>query len=258
MSALVQTFERGAIRELRLSRPPVNALDMALCRALIAALDQAAADDVDGVLLSGEGRVFSAGLDVPQLLAHGQDRAALRDGWLSFLGATRALGLSRVPVAVALAGHVPAGGCVLALCCDYRVMARGADPARPNTIGLNEVQVGLAVPEGIQRLLRRAVGPRVAERMLVTGEMVAEEAALRTGLVDALVQPDQVHAHALDWLQSLQRLPRQPMRQTRGLARADIEQALSPEHIDVDRVIDSWYAPDTQAGLRALAARLGK
>ncbi len=258
MSGLIQTFEHGSLRELRLSRPPVNALDIGLCRALIAAMDAAVADDVDGVLLSGEGPLFSAGIDVPHLLAHGDDRAALTDGWLGFLGAVRALGHSRVPVAVALTGHVPAGGCVLALCCDYRVMTRSSEPSRPNTIGLNEVRVGLAVPEGIQRLLRRVVGPHTAERMLVTGAMVGEQEALRIGLVDELVDPGLAAAHALDWLQSLQSLPRQPFRQTRMLARADLEQALATEHLDLQRMIDAWYTPDTQAALHALVAKLGR
>ncbi len=152
MTTLIDTINHGPVRELRLARPPVNALDTELCRALIAAMNQAMAEDVQGVVLSGSERVFTGGMDVPYLLRHGEDRQRLMDSWQAFFGAARTLADSRIPVVAALTGHSPAGGCVLALCCDYRVMARSVDPAKPHLIGLNEVQVGLVAPEGIQRL----------------------------------------------------------------------------------------------------------
>ncbi len=63
---------------------------------------------------------------------------------------------------------------------------------------------------------------------------------------------------ALARIQALLALPREPMLQTRRLARADVEAALAPEHIELERFIESWYLPGTQAGLKALVARLGK
>jgi enoyl-CoA hydratase/carnithine racemase len=158
-----------------------------------------------------------------------------------------------VPVAAAIAGHAPAGGCVLALCCDYRIMASGGF-----RIGLNETQVGLAAPEGVQQLLRRVVGRHRAERMLVAGELVDAERALALGLVDELVEIDNVANRARIWLEELLALPRQPMLQTRAMSRADIVAALQPGQIQLSRFIDGWFAPDTQAGLRALVAKLGK
>ena len=157
MTTLIEVINHGPIRELRLARPPVNALDTELCRALIVTLNQAMADDVQGVVLSGSERIFTGGMDVPYLLRHGEDKHKLLDSWQAFFGATRTLAESRIPVVAALTGHSPAGGCVLALCCDYRVMARSIDPAKPFVIGLNEVQVGLVAPEGIQRLMRRTL-----------------------------------------------------------------------------------------------------
>ncbi|MDC7805673.1 enoyl-CoA hydratase/isomerase family protein [Luteimonas sp BLCC-B24] len=252
MPALIEIQNHGAIRELRLARPPVNALDPALCLALRDAVHQAAADDVDGVVLAGGPSVFSGGLDVPHLLAL-DGSGALRAAWDAFFSAARALAEAPMPIAAALAGHAPAGGCVLALCCDYRVMAAG-----PFRIGLNETQVGLVAPDGIQRLLRRVVGPRQAERLLVGGVLVDSEEALRIGLVDELVGIDEVPLRARLWLETLQTLPRTPMRQTRAIARADLAAALHPDALDLDRLIEAWHAPDTQAGLRALAARLGR
>lgn len=258
MNASVQCIDHGRIRELRLARAPVNALDPALCRALIAGLDAAVAEDMDAVVLSGAPGIFSAGLDVPHLLSLGDDRQALHAAWGAFFGAARALAGLRIPVVAAITGHAPAGGCVLSLCCDYRVMARSPDPARPFAIGMNETQVGLAVPDGAQQLMRRVVGPHRAERLLVAGAMVPADQAAAIGLVDELAAPDEVVPRALAWLQPLLRLPRAPMLQTRALARADLVRALDPEHLHLDRFVDGWYEPDTQAGLHALLARLGK
>ena len=258
MTTHVQTLDHGRIRELRLARPPVNALDPALCRALITTLDAAVADGVDAVVLSGAPGIFSAGLDVPHLMARGQDRQALHAGWGAFFGAARSLAALRIPVVAALTGHAPAGGCVLSLCCDYRVMARSPNPAKPFMIGMNETQVGLAVPEGAQQLMRRVIGPYRAERLLVSGSMVTADEALRLGLVDTVVEVDQVVPHALEWLGSLLALPRTPMLLTRSLARADLVRALQPENLDLERFVEGWYDADTQAGLRALLARLGK
>jgi enoyl-CoA hydratase/carnithine racemase len=255
---MIETQDYGAIRCIRLARPPVNALDPELCRALIGALETAFDDDVRGVVLSGSPKIFSAGLDVPYLMSLGDDRRALLEGWQAFFGAARLLAGARVPVVAALTGHAPAGGCVLALCCDYRVMARSVDPAKPFALGLNETQVGLAVPEGVQRLLARVVGEHRAERLLVAGEMVPAERALQIGLVDELVEVDQVESRAVAWLEALLALPQQPMLVTRAIARRGVIDAMSPDAIRLDEFVDRWSEPDTQAALKALIARLKK
>lgn len=251
--SLVAVADHGAVREIRLARPPVNALDPALCAELTSVISEAVEGGAQGVVLAGGPKVFSAGLDVPHLLALGDDRAALATAWESFFSAARAIAECAIPVVAAIAGHAPAGGCVLALCCDYRVMASG-----PYRIGLNETQVGLAAPEGIQHLLRRVVGPYRAERLLVAGEMVDAERAQALGLVDELADIDHVAVRARVWLEGLLQLPRKPMLTTRAIAREDLVAALQPERIRLDRFLDAWSDPDTQAGLRALVAKLGK
>ncbi|MUV15173.1 enoyl-CoA hydratase/isomerase family protein [Noviluteimonas gilva] len=250
---LVERIPHGPIVELKLARAPVNALDPTLCNDLRTALAAAIDGGAQGIVLSGGPKVFSAGLDVPFLLSLGDDRAALFTAWSAFFDAARALAESPVPVAAALAGHAPAGGCVLALCCDYRVMAEG-----PYRLGLNETQVGLVAPEGVQQLMRRVVGPHRAERMLVGGEMIESGRAFDIGLVDELAAIDDVATRARLWLEGLIALPREPMLRTRAISRADVVAAMQPERIQLERFIDAWTAPDTQAGLKALIARLGK
>ncbi|MCL1633202.1 enoyl-CoA hydratase/isomerase family protein [Luteimonas sp. SX5] len=252
MTPTIATTDHGVIREIRLARAPVNALNPELCDALRGAIDEAVAQGMHGLVLSGGPKVFSAGLDVPHLLTL-QSRGQLLAAWETFFGAARTLAECPVPVVAAIAGHAPAGGCVLALCCDYRIMASG-----PFRIGLNETQVGLVAPEGIQRLMRRVVGPYRAERLLVAGELVEAERALALGLVDELADVDHVATRARVWLEELLQLPRKPMLTTRALARADLIAALHPDMIRLGHFIDAWSEPDTQAGLRALVAKLGK
>lgn len=250
---LIDSTVHGQVHELRLARAPVNALNPALCTELAHALREAAAHGARGIVLAGGPKVFSAGLDVPYLLSLGEDQGALMQAWEAFFLAARTLAASPVPVVAAMAGHAPAGGCVLALCCDYRILADG-----PYRIGLNETQVGLVAPEGIQALLARVVGAHRAERLLVAGAMPDAAEALRIGLVDELAHIDEVAVRARVWLEELLQLPHMPMLETRAIARRDVISALEPERIDLPRFVAQWSHPDTQAALREMLARIGK
>lgn len=247
---LEQIRHDHAILELKLARPPVNALDPVLVGTLKQAIEQAPRDGAAALVLSGSAGLFSAGLDLPALLQ--LDRAAMRAFWGDFFGLCAALARCPVPVAAAVTGHSPAGGAVLALFCDYRVMARGEF-----RIGVNEVQVGLSVPDCIQAAMRRLVGPRRAERLLVAGAMLDADAALAAGLVDELTDVGHVVTRALAWLESLLQLPRQAMLATRAFARADLARLFDdPASLPVDAFLDGWFAPEAQATLRALVERL--
>ncbi|KFN41656.1 enoyl-CoA hydratase/isomerase family protein [Arenimonas metalli] len=249
---MIELHRHGPIHEIRLARPPVNALTPELLAALRTAVQAAPADGARAIILTGGSKVFSGGMDVPHLM--GLDRAALGPGWASLFAAARAIANCPVPVVAAIGGHSPAGGCVLALCCDYRIMARG-----PFRIGLNEVQVGLVAPDAIQHLMRRVVGPYRAERLLVSGALVESEMAQAIGLVDELTDAEHVLVRARHWLEELLALPSAAMLATRRIARADLVAALEGfDDRQLDGFIDAWYAPDTQAALQALVARLKK
>ena len=246
----IELHRHGAIQEIRLSRPPVNALTPELLAALRVAVQAAPSEGARGIILTGGGKAFSGGMDVPHLM--GLDRAGLKAGWSSLFAAARTLANSPVPVVAAINGHSPAGGCVLALCCDYRIMARG-----PYRIGLNEVQVGLVAPDAIQHLLRRVVGPYRAERLLVAGALVDADQAHAIGLVDELTDDVVTRAHV--WLDEVLALPPAAMQATRRIARADMADALKGfTDSELDGFLDDWYAPATQASLQALVARLKK
>lgn len=255
---MIELQPHGDILEIRLARPPVNALDREILDQLVDAVQAASAQGAHGIVLSGSEKVFSGGLDVPFLMTLGRDE--LFACWSRFFDAARAIAKSPLPVAAAITGHAPAGGCVLALCCDRRVMASSPDPGKPYRIGLNETQVGLAVPDAIQYLLRRAVGTRVAEQLVVPGTMVDTAQALALGLVDEIATDaaDSVD-RAQRWLQSLAALPWTPLLATRRIARADIAAALDAfGERELNGFVEGWYSHDTQAALQALMARLKK
>jgi len=247
---MITLIDHGPIRELRLSRPPANALNPELIAALGEALAAAPREGARAIVLSSALGMFSGGLDVPFLIQ--LDRAAIRDTWESFYRLMFSLAASPVPVAAAITGHSPAGGAVLAMFCDYRVMAEGNFK-----IGLNEVQVGITLPVAILRALIRLVGPRQAERLSVSGQLISGVEAYRIGFVDELAPPDHVVPRALEWCQGLLALPPQALAQTRQNARADlvriVEEGLARE---LNAVVDIWFSEETQTSLRALVEHL--
>ncbi|UPG88906.1 enoyl-CoA hydratase/isomerase family protein [Luteibacter aegosomaticola] len=240
----------GGIHEIRMARPPVNALDTALVRALREAVLEAPVNGARGIVLSGAQGMFSAGVDVPALLA--LDKAGVTTFWNDFFALCGAIASSPVPVVAALTGHSPAGGAVLSLFADYRIMAHGV-----YKIGLNEVQVGLSVPEPIQFAMRRIIGNYRAERLLVAGAMVDAEAAHAIGLVDELAAVEQVVQRAVLWLTDLLKLPPHAMSRTRAIARADLLEVWGDTTGLLDPgFIEDFFAQETQTVMHALVARL--
>lgn len=249
---MLNISNHGAVREIRLDRPPVNALDPALVDALDAAI-RTAGEEAQAVVLSGRPGMFSAGLDVPALMQ--LDRDGMCRFWTSFFGLMRTLAASKVPVAAAITGHSPAGGAVISLFCDTRFMSRG-----DYRIGLNEVAVGLVVPPVIQAGLRRLVGAHRAERLMVAGALLSPEDAHAVGLVDHLSDdPEGAIEDAIGWSKRHCDLPRQAMIGTRKLARADLVGMFGDmSELGVEAFVNTWFADHTQATLKALVERLKK
>jgi enoyl-CoA hydratase/carnithine racemase len=247
---MLEIIEHDVAREIRLARPPVNAFNTDLLVRLNTALDAPRPGSCAALVLSGRPGVFSAGLDVPELLT--LDAARMLRFWEAFFGAQARLAASPVPVAAAITGHSPAGGAVLAMYCDYRVMAAGK-----YRIGLNEVQVGLFPGPIIHGALRRLVGPRVADRLLVGGVLLPPDEALNAGLVDRVTDEGDVIAAALEWARQMASLPPQAVARTRALARADLVALtanLGPS--DYEAMNAAWFSAETQTTMRALVERM--
>lgn len=260
---MLERIDHDGILELRLARPPVNALNQELLSTLRAAIETAPERGARALVLSGQPGIFTAGLDLPWLMQQGVDE--VKATWLAFGQVCRALAASPLLSVAAISGHSPAGGAVISVYCDYRVMAQSPvsdDPATPVAsyrIGLNEVQVGLFVPDAIQYALRRLIGTYRAERLMVAGAMLTAEEAHALGMVDELVPGATVTTRARAWLASMLALPQDAQRETRRIARRDLVESIDdPARMDLARFLAAWQTPQTQTVLRAVLAKLGK
>jgi enoyl-CoA hydratase/carnithine racemase len=249
---MITVAQHGRVRELSLSRPPVNAINPGLVAALRSRIGEARQDGCGAILLSGRPGCFSAGLDVPELLR--LDRTQLRAMWKDYFALLSDVATSEVPVGAALTGHSPAGGAVIAICADYRVMAEGN-----YLVGLNEVEVGLPMPAAVHRVLTYVVGARTAERLEVTAALLKPPEALRCGLVDEVVPVAEVIPRALAWLDRVAAASPAAMAATRRQARQPLFDALAAvDDAVVEKMLEAWLSDETQGALRALVARLDK
>jgi enoyl-CoA hydratase/carnithine racemase len=249
---MIVTNDHGPIREIRLNRPPVNALTTELLSALRHALEQATRDGARAIVLSGSPGIFSAGLDIRLLV--GIDHEGITKLWRELYALMKALATSAIPIAAAITGHAPAGGTVLALYCDWRVA-----PTGDFKLGLTETQVGIPLPPVILATLRRQVGPRVAERLGVGGLIVSSEEAFRVGLVDELAAPEKVLEQAISWCKSLLAVPQEAMLLTRKRARADLDALFHQDPQDeLQAVTEAWWTTEAQTTLRTIADRMTK
>ncbi len=242
--------EHGSIAEIQMNRLPVNAMNLEFINELANAHVRLCADGAQAIVVSGKEGLFSAGLDVPELL--GQSRARIAAFWGSFFRLMNGLAASPVPVVAAITGHSPAGGAVLTLHCDYRVAARGEF-----LMGLNEVRVGLPVPPNILYMLETIVGARQAVLLASSATMLSPEQAYELGLVDELAEPGDVITAAIKWAEKMLALPPAAMNTTRLAAKAGAIERAKNNEAYVETATDYWFSSETQVMLRKLVDDLG-
>ncbi|MCO4760677.1 MAG: enoyl-CoA hydratase/isomerase family protein [Myxococcales bacterium] len=253
MNTTITCVRRGRWAELQMTRPPANAINLAMVDALHAHLDELEADaDVDGVLLTGRPGMFSAGLDVVELQP--KNRREMTQFWERFGSlAIRIFGTPLVMVA-AIEGHAPAGGCVFAMSCDHRVMSAGRF-----RIGLNEVAVGLAVPNWLGSTFARLVGWRQAERNLQMGRLILPDEAAAIGLVDDVVPPEEVRRVAIAELEARIGVPQAARVKTkqaiRGELAAEMERLRAAQ---LDELLDTWFSQECRRVMGGLVEQLKK
>ena len=243
---MIEIDDLGPVRRIRLARPPVNALNAELLARLDESLAGAMASGARVVVLCGREGVFSAGLDVREL-ASGDD---VRVGGLvrQFGRVQERLARAPIPLVAAITGHCPAGGTVMSILCDRRVMADG-----PFRIGLNEVQMGLYPGATVYRCFERLIGARHAADLLATGALVGPGEALALGLVDEVVEPGRVEARAIEYANALAALPPRAYQRTRALVRRDLVRLFDqPEETLEELFASGWVTDET----RAAAARV--
>jgi enoyl-CoA hydratase len=174
------------------ARPLVNAFNLALMDELQERLKALAGDvPVGGLVLSGDGDAFSAGVDFKEVPRYGeQDRARM----IAAINASVTL-LYSLPTATVAAvnGHAIGGGLVMALACDARVAAEGA-----YKLGLTEVTAGLPYPACPMEVVRAEVEPAYRRHLVLSGELIEPGEACARGLIDELVAPQQLLDRAVE------------------------------------------------------------
>jgi enoyl-CoA hydratase len=181
---LLVTVEDG-VASVVLNRPEVrNAIDQGMIDDLHAALDDLAArDDLRVLVLSGAGgKAFAAGADIGQLRERKSPQALLAINARLF----QKLEEFPLPTIAAVTGYALGGGCELAMACDLRVAGRSARLGQP------EVGLGIIPAAGGTQRLPRLVGLGRAKELIFTGKIIDAEEAYRIGLLNHLVEDDQV------------------------------------------------------------------
>ena len=251
MSDPIRLEERDGVMVIWLDRG-ANALDLAAITAfdgVVGELAQARGAPAV-VLASSHPSIFCPGLDLKAL--DGQPRDAIRTAMTAFNALLRRLATYPGPAVAAVGGHAIAGGCLLALACDRRVMARSG--AR---IGLSEVNLGFPVPAGAVTMLLALYQTRAVEQLVLEGDGFGGERALELGLVERLADPPAVFADACRLARHLASRPAGAFAAAKAFLRHQLADAMGKrDEEELERFLDLWFDPETQDRIGALVAAM--
>jgi enoyl-CoA hydratase/carnithine racemase len=246
---VIDTQISDGIAVVTMRHGKVNALDIEFCEALASRFEElAASSDVKAVVLSGQGKVFSAGVNLLRLSEGGA--GYVREFMPVLHKAFEAMFFHPKPVVAAVNGHAIAGGCVLACCADRRIMARG-----DGRTGVTELLVGVPFPVLAFEIMRLALPGRFLPEAMYSGATYLPEAAVERGLIHELAEPSEVLEDAYAVAQELAALSPRAFAQTK----AQIREAAA-ERVKIGAAIEKtateiWAAPETLSYIRAYVER---
>ncbi|HWU09302.1 MAG TPA: enoyl-CoA hydratase-related protein [Streptomyces sp.] len=232
---------------IRLDRPPMNALDVAVQDRLRELAEEAGRrDDVRAVILYGGEKMFAAGADIKEMQA--MDHAAMVLRARALQDSFTAVARIPKPVVAAVTGYALGGGLELALCADFRV---AADDAR---LGQPEILLGVIPGAGGTQRLPRLVGPARAKDLIFTGRHVGAEEALAIGLVDSVVPAGEVYAAAAAMAARYAEGPALALRAAKQAVDSGLETDLATG-LEIERLhFASLFATEDQkTGMRSFA-----
>jgi enoyl-CoA hydratase len=240
---MIDLTERGPITVLEMKHGKANALDVEMSDALTARLDECLAPSTRAVVITGQGRMFSAGVDLLRLLDGG---APYIRSLMPSLGRAfeRLLDYPK-PVVAAINGHAIAGGCVIACGADYRIMSSEA-----GRIGMPELLVGVPFPTVALEIVRAAV-PLHAQRLIYTGRTLSADEAFSQGVVDEVVAPGLLLEAAAHAAETLAARPPEAFALTKRQLRAPSMARVAESRARLDRTVeDLWCADSTLDAIR--------
>jgi len=228
----------------------VNALNGPLLAELNAALGEAEANAaVRAVVLTGSGKFFSFGFDIPEFLSF--PKQAFKKYLTAFSELYARIFLFPKPVIASLNGHTIAGGCMMAIACDYRIMNESE-----GRISLNEITFGSSVFAGSVHILKELVGARHARDVLYSGKMYTASEALGLGLIDAVAPASGLEARALDVARTFAEKDPAAFASIKRLLRAPVAEGMWRfEGPSIEEFVDIWYSEKTWAKLQAITIK---
>ena len=250
---MIKTDINGDIGIISIDRPPVNAINPKLVSSLSQELDSFKSNDkINGVILKGRDGIFSAGLDITHLFP--KDREYIDSFWKSFSSLLLNMFSFPKPLYSSISGHCPAGGTVMVIMSDSRIMSKGN-----YVIGLNEVDVGLTVPYGIAMVFQYVVGNRNAEELLLKAKLISPEQALHVGLVDELCDPETLLDTTLERIAVASDLYSPQQTKTKEILREQMLDIMQ-QNFDKDAqlILDSWFSESGQRRLEGLFNKLNR
>ncbi|ASU36734.1 enoyl-CoA hydratase/isomerase family protein [Mucilaginibacter xinganensis] len=242
---------KDGVAVVTLSRGRSNPINLEMIAELKQVMQDIEADDaVGGVIITGSEGFFSAGIDLVEAYSYNEEQSM--ELWSGFLNLQSVMVAFKKPMVAAISGHSPAGGCVLALCCDYRVMASGKF-----IIGLNEIPVGIIVPGEIFNLYSFWIGKRKAYQYLLEGKLLSVEVAYADGLIDEICDPADVLAAAEKKITAYMRLNPVTWRQSKLNLRQELLPAPDTDQTaTLNLMLKQWWAPETRKTLQAIIENL--
>ena len=246
---MIDTQISDGVAVVTMRHGKVNALDIEFCEALATRFKELTASrEVKAVVLTGQGKAFSAGVNLLRLSEGGADY--VRQFMPSLHKAFEAVFFHPKPVVAAVNGHAIAGGCVLACCGDRRVMARGA-----GRIGVTELLVGVPFPVLAFEIVRAAVPPRFLPEVLYSGATYEPAAASERGFIDEIAEPAELLEDAYAIAQELAALSPAAFAQTKAQIRESVAERVQTGAATEKAITDIWAAPDTLSYIRAYVER---
>jgi enoyl-CoA hydratase len=233
---------------IHLERPRKNAIDHAFMEAALGALSEASAPHVGAVILTARGSTFCSGLDLIGTLDF--DRKAMRAFVDAFERFFTAVFSFDKPVIAAINGHAIAGGCILAMASDVRVMAEGR-----GRIGINEVAVGIPFPAAAFEIARFTLRPDAYADAFLEGRRMTPDEALAHGLVHQVCKPDDLLSVAAERAERLAAGPAEAFAAIKRDLRAEAVARIAKGHVERrERFLDAWFSAEGTDRRRAIVA----
>ncbi|MBK8009222.1 MAG: enoyl-CoA hydratase/isomerase family protein [Rhizobiales bacterium] len=242
----------GRIAILTLRYGKANALDVDFCKALKKEFKRLAKSEACAVVITSAGNIFCAGVDLLRAAEGG--RKYLRSIVAALDEMYEEIFLFPKPVVAAINGHAIAGGCVLACCADYRVLAKGA-----GRMGVTELLVGVPFPPFAFEVLRATTSPMHFPKFTASGETFDTEGALANGFADEAVNADRLLPRALEKAEQLAAIRAEAFAVNKLYVRAPAKQILRKDRGRLAKqIMKVWEAKETAENIRAYVARTFK